>query len=64
MQVTPQNDHLETPTWSAKLHILPRWVKEEIYRGDMRQVVEIGRSFWQVVQKGGYLIVGVELQHE
>ena len=45
----------KTPAWSPELHILPCLIEEEIDRGDMREVVEIGGSFWKVVQKWGFL---------
>ena len=32
----------KTPAWSPELHILPCLIEEEIDRGDMREVVEIG----------------------
>lgn len=52
----PPSAHADSaPAWSVKPYVCLGKVEEEVDRGDIREIVEIGRAFWKVVLTCGFL---------
>ena len=43
--VSPANEYVESPAWSAQSRMLPYIVQEEVDCGNVREVLEIDEGF-------------------
>ena len=56
------DDYVEPPVRTSQLRILLDRVQEEVDRGDIGVVVEIGKGFWKEFLKRGCPAIGGEAQ--
>ena len=63
-RILPVSDYAEAPAWSGQSHTLLHCAEMEVDRRDMREVVEVGKGFWEAVSKQGFLTVEGEPQNQ